>query len=280
MELRNLRTFLRVADLTSFSRAAEELHYTQSAVTIQIQQLENELGVKLFERIGRSIALTRHGDAFLDHAREVVQAADAALAFLKEPDSPKGPLRIGTVESLASAILPDVLEELHSACPLVETVVRTSSIDKLVEMLKRNEMDIIYFLDRKLHNLEWVKAAERPVDIVFVASGSHRLARPGRVPLREIVREPFILTERGVNYRYELELRLAAKNFKIVPYLDIENTDIIIRLLHKGTSVSFLPAYTVKEEIDSGKLAVLDVAEINVKMWEQLIYHRKKTPTP
>lgn len=280
MELRNLKTFLRVAELLSFSRAAEDLHYTQSAVTIQIKQLERELGVELFERIGKKTGLTRHGESFIPYAGEVIRSADAALAFLKEPGTPMGPLRIGTVESLCTAILPEVLRDLHAACPLVEMVVRTSTIDELLAMLAHNELDIVYFLDKKINRPEWVKAAEQSVDIVFVASSRHELAGAGRVSQKRIVQEPFILTEQGVNYRYELEQRLAAKDLAIVPYLDIENTEIIVRMLRNGTSVSFLPTFAVLPHLESGELAVIDVADINVKMWKQLVYHKKKTLTP
>ena len=280
MELRNVRTFLRVAELMSFSRAAEQLNYTQSAVTIQVKQLERELGVELFERIGKKIGLTRHGETFISYANDVVRAADAAVSFRKEPDTPRGPLRIGTVESLCTAVLPDVLEDLHAACPLVETVVRTASISTLTEMLNHNELDILYILDKKLNHSEWVKASEQAVDIVFVVSSRHKFANRSRIALREILDEPFILTEQGVNYRHELEQRLAGKGLKITPYLDIENTEIIIKLLYRDTNISFLPAFTVQDAVGRDLLSVVEVADMNIKMWKQLIYHRKKTVTP
>lgn len=280
MEIRVLKTFLRVAELLSFSRAAEDLHYTQSAVTVQIQQLEQELGVELFERIGKRTGLTRHGESFIPYASAVISSAEAAAAFLKEPGTPMGPLRIGTVESLCTAILPEVLLELHDACPLVEIVVRTSTIDELLAMLARNELDIVYFLDKKINRPEWVKAAEQAVDIVLVASSRHELAGAKKVSLKRIIREPFILTEQGVNYRYELEQRLAAKDMSIIPYLDIENTEIIVRMLRYGTSVSFLPVFAVLPHLESGELSVIDVPDIKVKMWKQLVYHKKKTLTP
>lgn len=280
MELRNLRTFVRVAELLSFSRAAEELHYTQSAVTIQVKQLERELGVELFERIGKNTHLTRHGEHFVPFAADVLGAADAALAFLDEPGTPSGPLRIGTVESICTAILPGVLRDLHAVCPRVETTVRTSTVDGLLDMLNRNQIDIAFFLDKKVHHSEWIKATEHPVDIVFVASSGHALAGAGGTTLKRVSEQPFILTEQGVNYRYELEQRLAAKDLQIVPYLDIENTEIIIRMLADNVSVSFLPVFALHPYLDRGELSVIDVPGFRVKMWMQLIYHKKKTVTP
>lgn len=98
--------------------------------------------------------------------------------------------------------------------------------------------------------------------------------------MKNIINEPFILTEQGVNYRHELEQTLADKGYRITPYLDIENTEIIIRLLYRNTNISFLPAFAVRSDVDDGKLSVVDVAGIDIKMWKQLIYHKKKIVTP
>lgn len=280
MELRNVRTFLRVAELLSFSRAARQLNYTQSAVTIQIRQLEAELGLSLFDRVGKKINLTVDGEAFMPYAQDVIRAVDAAQAFNREPDTPRGSLRIGTVESLCTSLLPDVLEELHNACPLVETVVRTGPINQLVDMMNRNELDILYILDKKLNHHSWMKPTEHPVDIVFVVSSRHPLAGAEKASIRSIIHEPFILTEQGVNYRHELEQRLAGKGFSITPYLDIENTEIIIKLLRGATNVSFLPLFAVREQIAQGELSIVEVTDIRIKMWKQLIHHAKKTVTP
>ena len=97
MELRNITTFLRVAELQNFTHAAQELGYSQSAVTVQIRQLETELGVPLFERIGRSVSLTAPGQAFLQEAGEIIKAADRAKDAVRTAPEPEGTLRVGTM---------------------------------------------------------------------------------------------------------------------------------------------------------------------------------------
>ena len=103
MELRLLTTFLKVAQLQSFSKAAESLGYSQSAVTVQVQQLENELGVRLFDRIGKTVSITHYGQEFIPYARDVVSAAARAVSFTVQERDLTGTLRIGTIESIMTA---------------------------------------------------------------------------------------------------------------------------------------------------------------------------------
>ena len=117
MELRNLNTFVRAADAGSFSRAASELGYTQSTVTAQIQGLEEELGVQLFDRLPKGIALTQPGEALLEHARSLLLEAENARLAVKNQREPSGKLRIGAFSSLCTAFLPDLLKQYHQLYP-------------------------------------------------------------------------------------------------------------------------------------------------------------------
>ena len=114
MELRNLNTFVRAADAGSFSRAASELGYTQSTVTAQIQGLEEELGVQLFDRLPKGIALTQPGEALLEHARNLLLEAENARLAVKNQREPSGKLRIGAFSSLCTEFLPDLLKDVPS----------------------------------------------------------------------------------------------------------------------------------------------------------------------
>ena len=117
MELRLLTTFLKVAQLQSFSKAAESLGYSQSAVTVQVQQLENELGVRLFDRIGKTVSITHYGQEFIPYARDVVSAAARAVSFTVQERDLTGTLRIGTIESIMTASFGEILPLYHEHCP-------------------------------------------------------------------------------------------------------------------------------------------------------------------
>ena len=124
MEIRNIATFLKVAGTQNFSKAAEQLGYSQSAVTVQIQQLEKELDTQLFERIGKRVYLTEKGQEFVFYANEIMRVTNRALDFSKKNSVPKGTLRIGGVESICTALLPDLI--LKSCfCPEIEIVIKS-----------------------------------------------------------------------------------------------------------------------------------------------------------
>ena len=160
MEIRTLITFLRVAELRSFSRAAAQLGYSQAAVTIQIRQLEEELGVQLFERIGKKVRLTEEGRNLIPRAIDVMNAV-RAVRDLGRGDEPAGQLRLGTAESLLISVLPPVMMEFCRRCPKVEFSTCTDMVTGLFDMVRQNDIDVLYFLDRRTNFPEWVKVAER-----------------------------------------------------------------------------------------------------------------------
>ncbi len=275
MEFREITTFLEVAQMKSFSRAAQKLGYSQAAVTIQVKQLEQELGVRLFDRIGKQITLTHQGSLFLDHANRLMVDLAQAKSALAEPSRLTGRLCIGAIESICASILPALTQEYHRRYPDVTISIHTDSPDKLLDMMNRNDLDIVYFLDKRMYDPKWVKVMEEPNQVIFVTSASNPQA--GRsLPIEEIIRQPLILTEKNASYRYILEQYLASINLEVHPFLEIGSTDFIIHLLQEGQGISFLPEFTVRRGIDEGILAQVYVTDFQIGIWKQIVYHKDK----
>lgn len=280
MEIRNLMTFVRIAEIQNFSKTAEQLGYSQSAVTMQIKQLEAELHAQLFERIGKQVKLTQAGERLLPHALEILDSVRKAERISQEPEQISGKLRIGTCESLVISMLPPVILEMSQLCPHVEISTHTALVPDLFQMLRQNDIDILYFLDEKHDSPEWIKVSERPEKIFFVASAKSSLARRTRIPLERLLEEPLFLTEKGISYRYAMEQLLAAKGYELHPFWEVGNTDVITRFLLKNKGISFLPEYVVHDYLEQGDLVVLDTECNDIVMWSQLAYHRNKYVTP
>ena len=174
MELRQLATFIRVAQFKSFSRAAESLGYSQSAVTVQIRQLEEELDTRLFDRMGKRIALTDTGERFLSHACDVMNQVNQARMSVTSTAELHGSLHIGTIESLACLKLPTVLHLYRKFNPKVSIRITVGEPEDLIEHMERGELDMIYVLDEPLYSNNWNKLMEQREEIVFVASASLR----------------------------------------------------------------------------------------------------------
>lgn len=280
MEIRNIITFVRIAELQNFSKAAEQLGYSQSAVTMQIKQLEAELNTQLFERIGKRIKLTQAGSRLLPCALAVLDAVRQAEDITREPGNLTGKLRIGTAESLLISVLPPIIIEFSRLCPHVELSTHTALVSDLFDMVRQNDIDLLYFLDQRTNFTEWVKVVERRESAFFVTSPYSPLAGKKNIPLERLVREPFLLTEKGVSYRYTMEQVLAQNGLALHPFLETGNTDIITRLLLQNRGVSFLPEFVVRDYLKSGRLVVLDTRCPEIHMWSQLVYHRDKCLTP
>lgn len=279
MELRTLNTFLKVAQLGSFSKAAAELDYTQAAVTIQIQQLERELQAKLFERFGKKIELTDQGELLQEYAIRILRLSEEAKQMIQNTHKLCGHLRIGTIESLCTTIFPHILREYHEHYPQVAISIETSSPGLLLKEMNCNQLDIIYLLDKKLFHPDWIKAIEEPEDIVFVASSSHPLAHKTCLSIDDILGYEIILTEKAASYRYELEQYLHAQNKKISPYLEIANTQFILQMLREGEGISLLPRYCVAPYVNNS-LCILEPIGFSLQVWHQILYHKNKWLTP
>ena len=164
MELREIAAFLQVAQLKSFSKAARALGYSQAAVTIQIKQLEQELGIHLFDRIGKQTILTHQGMVFYDHAAAVMREISCARAAVTESQELTGALTIGTIESICASIFPDLMEAFHKAHPKVKVSMVLDSPDVLLDRMNHNAIDFVYLLDQKIYDHRWVKVLEEPED--------------------------------------------------------------------------------------------------------------------
>lgn len=275
MEFRELATFLEIAKESSFSRAAKNLGYSQAAVTIQIRRLEAELGVRLFDRLGKQVTLTHQGQVFSQHAARLMTDLAQAKYALSEPAILTGRLCIGAIESVCSSLFPPLLTRFHKLHPQVSVSLQTDSPSVLLNRLNRNALDIVYFLDKRMYDPKWVKAFEEPDQVIFIASPGHPLA--GRqASLQEVIRYPMILTEKNASYRFILEQHLAAMGLQVSPFLEIGNTEFIIKLLLEGQGLSFLPEFTVRRHLLSGRLSQIRVPGFSLDIWKQIVYHKDK----
>ena len=280
MEFRELSTFLQVAKLQSFSKAAKVLGYSQAAVTIQIKQLEQELGVHLFDRIGKQTSLTHQGSVFYDHAasimRDIAQAKDA----VSHPQKLNGHLCIGTIESICASLFPSLLTEYHKLHHEVNISIRTDSPDQLLEQINGNQLDLVYFMDKRVYDVKWEKVLEEPEEIVFAATADHPLAqRSEPLSLDDVLSYPMVVTEKNASYRLILEQYLAAMGKSLQPYLEIGNTDFILQFLKQNTGITFLPRFTVEKAVSEGYLRILSVKKFSIRTLRQILYHKDKWVT-
>ena len=279
MEIRQVQSFVHVARLGSFPRAAETMGYSQSAITVQIRLLEEELGTKLFDRMGKKVSLTPQGKRFLEHASRILYEMNRTIMAMNEDRELENPLHIGTIESLCTAKFPRILSQFHTLYPKVNIQITLDSPEKLIRMMEHNELDLIYILDTPRWNKEWIKVMEAAEPIVFVASVNSEFALRKEMVLQDILGEPFFLTEKNANYRQALDQHLALENRTLDPVLEISDTEFIIKMVERNDGLSFLPYFAVEKYIRSGRITMLDVTDIDISMYRQIFYHKNKYKT-
>ena len=276
MQLRNLITFIHVAELGSFTKAADQLGYTQSTVSFQIKQLEEELDCLLFERINHTITLTERGQELVYYAHQVRALTDEFKEKTSREDQLTGHIRIVTPDSVCEDMVNSHYIDFHSKYPLISIQFATGDTAMLLDMLDHNEADIIITLDRHCYNKDYVIAKEEQLSMHFVTNVASKFAGKQGLSIRDISGEPFVLTEHGQGYRRVLDRELAKKHMEITPVLEIGRTDMITSILTQSNMISFLPDFATKHLVDAGVLRYLDICDVDVEIWKQLIYHKNK----
>lgn len=280
MELRQLITFSKITQLKSFLKAAEDLGYAQSTITTQIQLLEKELGIKLFERIGRNMELTSKGLTFLEYAEKIINLAEEAKAAVADADIPKGTLRIGVVESLCTIRLPEVLKYYHMKYPEVEVIIKIGTCSDLHNMLRNNTVDLIFILGELIKDPDLLSCMCCEEEMALLASPLSKLKDKEKIALKDIENESLILTEKGCSYRGVFEGMFNEENLQPHLSLEIGSIETIKTFVKNNLGITLLPAMTAQNELEKGELAKLDLVGCDFNIMTQVLYHKNKWLTP
>ena len=276
MELRNLITFIHVAELGSFTKAAEQLGYSQSTISFQIKQLEEELDCLLFERINHTITLTDKGHELVSYAHQIRALTDEFRENLTQEADCSGHIHIVTPDSVCEEMIYSHYIDFHNKYPSISIRFTTADTSVMFDMLDHNEADAIITLDSHTYRRDYVIAKEKLLSMHFVTNARSGFAARRNLSIREIINEPFILTECGQGYRRVFDKELAKHSLEITPVLEIGRTDIITSILAQSDMISYLPDFVTTPLIASGQLCYLDVCDVNIEIWKQLIYHKNK----
>ena len=276
MDLRNLTTFIQVAESGSFTKAAEKLGYAQPTISFQIKQLENELGAPLFERIGHNIMLTDRGHQVLRYAQTICRMTDEMINGSDNEENAVGTIRIAMADSLCTPLIEKGFALFREKHPGVSLKVSTAGTDVLYQLIDRNEADVVCTLDTHIFDTSYVIASEEKIGAHFVCSTENPLSKMATVTLNELCAFPFLLTEKGMSYRRLMDERLAEEKIEVSPILEISSADIISSLIEQNAGVSFLPDYVTENAVKGGKIVRLAVENFDINLWKQLLYHRDK----
>jgi len=259
MNLQHLRYFLAVARTGMFTQAAREMHVTQPTVSNGISELERSLGVQLFNRDSRHVALTSEGRLLMSYAIQVEDLLEEAGERLDRRDLEPGEgFQFGAIDAAVIYLLPEILKEYMRSYPSVALKTQVAPSRYLVEdlLMNRSEFALIH-LPYNHPKLDAVPIYRDTMPLVVGAG--HRFAVRGEVDLAEVVEEPLILFHADSVSRKVVDEKLAEAGLALGAVMELRSPEAMRKLVEAGVGISFLPQLTVRESLDSGALQVVGV---------------------
>ena len=275
MDLQSLNIFIQVAELNSFTRAAEKLGYSQPTISFQIKQLEKELGVQLFDRVGHTVSLTEAGKSALHYAQSICQLSQEMVMGDKKYDV-NGIVRIAMAESLVNPLIATTFSDIKSKYPQLSINIMTGMTAELFDLLNHNEVDLICVLDSPVRDTSYIVVNEEEINVHIVVSKNNPLATKKNIKIDDLLSQSFILTEKGMSYRRLFDEEMAKHKIEILPILEMSNPKSICNLVKEDLGISFLPDFVTSEAVEEGSIVRLHVKGLDIKIWKQLLYHRDK----
>lgn len=255
MKITYLKTFIKVAELKNFRQAAKELQYSQPTITLQIKNLEKELGTPLFDRTVKGAVLTEQGEKLVPYAKRIVHGWEEAVEAITVPSGIFGHVNIGCPDSIVLFILHDIVEDFCRTFDSVSVKIQTGEFPRLIEALDQSRLDFIYLLNKRLHYSHWKKLFEKEEKIVFVCRPDLPGTDKSALTLADLAARKLVLADMGSTTSYSYELRKLFEEQGISPrcVLEISNP---------------------------GNLAVLPVQGVDISMWQQIFCLEEKWLSP
>jgi DNA-binding transcriptional LysR family regulator len=280
MNPHHLRTFLAVRRHLNYTRAAEEVFLTQPAVSRQVRQLEEKLGVRLFEQIGKSLHLTDAGETLAVEAEKLLGAMErTAEAVRSHRSAERGSIRIGASTTPGFYLLPDLLGQFHRRFPKVALHYTVENSLRIEQMLVRNELDL-GFVGANLSSRELELKPLVEDEIVCFTSPSHRLAKVRRIAPSSLEEEMWIIREKGSATRLLFEDWLLSRKGAIRKSIELTCPETCKALVRAGIGISFMSVHGLRAEIRAKYLVKILVTEMSLKRPIYLAKHSDKRNSP
>jgi len=280
MELRQLNTFRTVAFTLNFSRAAEVLNYVPSNVTMQIKALEDELGVRLFDRLGKQLVLTTAGQRFLTQIQGVLDKLDEARSVVHDNENLSGTLTISANEVLCAYRLPNVFRLFRSRHPGVRLIFRSVPNQELRQTLFEGTADVVFMLDETIRSSGLTVEPMVEETFRFFAAPDHPLVEKTMLELEDFHGQVFLTNEKGCTYRTMFDRGFEKEGIDSITYLEFQNAEAIKQCAIAGIGIAFLPEVTVKAEIERGQLIALPWEILDLHVYTQMLWHKDKWLSP
>ncbi|MFT8322059.1 MAG: LysR family transcriptional regulator [Bacillus sp. (in: firmicutes)] len=281
MEIKQLKTFKIAAETLNFTITAKQLNFAQSSVTAQIKNLETELGMPLFERLGKRLALTEAGRQYKKYVDEMLRLTEAAHSQIAGNNEETGTLIIGAQESQCTYRLPAILKAFKQEYPHIKLIFKPANSDATArEQLTKGELDIAFITDSLKPNIQIHTDILIQEKMKLVASADHPLVAQASVSSKDLKMETLLLTESGCSYRTVFEDTLLRSGCFPPAKLEFVSIEAIKQCVIAGLGIAILPSMTVEKEMQLGLLKELNWEDTLSSIYTSISWHKDKKISP
>ncbi len=281
MDLKNLNTFKIIVQEGSFAKAADKLNYTQSTITFQIGQLEQELSVQLFEKIGRRMVLTKAGEQLVPYVDDVLASVNRMRYFENDLAECQGDLHIGIAETQLCYQIPSILKQFHQQSPNARLFLRSMNCYDIRDELINGTLDLGIFYENVGgfgSNLTTYSLGDYPV--VLVSSPEIKKLYPDFITPDQQISVSFIINEQNCIFRQIFEQYLRENSILLDHTIELWSIPTIKNLVKSNVGISFLPKFAVQEELDHGELVEIPTDLTNAQISAVCGHHKNKWISP
>ncbi|MCM0755246.1 LysR family transcriptional regulator [Desulfovibrio aminophilus] len=280
MELRDLKTFVTVASLLSFNQAGQALHAAQSTISVRVRALEEELGVRLFDRLGRRVLLTEAGERLLAYGRKMVDLEEEARSWVAGDAGRHGTISVRVPETLCVLRLPGVLRRFREACPHSRVRLLPCAFEGLAEDLRRGVTDLAFVLANEVLARDLAAEFLGVEELVLAVAPDDPLAGRADVGPKDIAGQPLLLSTADCSYRRILEGMLAQAGSDPLAAVECGSVEAVKRFAAEGLGLTILPESLARAELAAGTLAAVDWAEGPLEAAVFMLHHKDKWISP
>jgi DNA-binding transcriptional LysR family regulator len=276
MDIRDLQVFLAVSTRLNFTRAGEDVHLSQPSVSVRMRQLEEELGVKLFEQLGKRVALTDAGQLLVPYASRVIAAmSDARDAIDGLQGLERGALRIGASTTPGMYVIPRTIAHFKRCYPKIEVHLAVKDTRQIEEGVIRNEFDFGFvgghLAGDEVDVLPWITD-----EIILIVPLGHRLAGKRTVTPQDLSSEKFIFREQGSATRAVVATHLRKFRVDAEAVMEIENPESVKKAVQNGLGIAFISAFAAETDLKAKTLVAVEIRNLKIRRELKIVYRRDK----
>jgi DNA-binding transcriptional LysR family regulator len=276
MDVRDLRIFLSVAKHLNYTRAGEEVNLSQPSVSVRMRQLERDLGSKLFEQLGKQVALTEAGQVLLPYAVRAIAAMEDARHVINELQGlERGLLRIGASTTPGMYLIPRTIAQFKQRYPKIDLHLGVKDTRQIEEGIIRNDFDFGFvgghLAGDEVDVLPWVTDK-----LVLIVPVGHRLAAKRAVRPRDLANEKFVLREQGSATRAVVNAHFLELGIELEAVMEIENPESVKKAVQSGLGIAFISAFAIEAEVKARTLVAVNIQTLAIRRELKIVYRKDK----